>query len=102
MSELKREIRRGSAFKADWKRETSGKSRKATEAIQSAFMELVECLANDHPLDAKWRDHALTGNWKGFRDAHVKPDLVLIYEKTEQPGPTLSLVRLGSHSELGL
>jgi mRNA interferase YafQ len=42
----------------------------------------------------------LSGNWIGFRDCHIKPDLVLIYEK---PGPLmLRLVRLGSHSEIGL
>ena len=34
-----------------------------------------------------------------FRDCHVKPDLVLIYEKPDDD--TLRLVRLGSHSELG-
>ena len=43
---------------------------------------------------------ASAAEWKDFRDCHVRPDLVLIYRK---PGPdTLELVRLGSHSELGL
>ncbi|WLV67219.1 type II toxin-antitoxin system YafQ family toxin [Pseudomonas aeruginosa] len=46
------------------------------------------------------RDHALTGDWKDHRDCHVKPDLVLIYQKPD--ADTLRLVRLGSHSELGL
>jgi mRNA interferase YafQ len=51
-------------------------------------------------LPEKHVDHALTGDWKGFRDCHVRPDLVLIYEK---PDPyTLRLTRLGSHSELCL
>ena len=45
-------------------------------------------------------DHALTGDWKDYRDCHVKPDLVLIYQKPDSA--TLRLVRLGSHSELGL
>ena len=44
--------------------------------------------------------HALTGNWSDHRDCHVKPDLLLIYRK---PDPNrLQLIRLGSHSELGL
>lgn len=43
------------------------------------------------------RDHGLSGNWTGFRECHVKPDLLLIYEK---PEGVLRLVRLGSHSEL--
>lgn len=61
---------------------------------------MLRSLAGDAPLAGKYRDHPLSGEWQGFRDCHVKPDLVLIYEK---PDPeTLRLVRLGSHSELGL
>lgn len=52
------------------------------------------------PLEPRHRDHALTGDWKDHRDCHVKPDLVLIYQKPD--ADTLRLVRLGSHSELGL
>lgn len=44
-------------------------------------------------------DHSLTGNLKDCRDCHIKPDLVLIYRKTNDN--TLELIRLGSHSELG-
>jgi mRNA interferase YafQ len=55
-------------------------------------------LASDVPLDPKYQDHALSGDWAGYRDCHVKPDLVLIYAK---PGElTLRLARLGSHSEV--
>jgi mRNA interferase YafQ len=57
-------------------------------------------LLTDAPLSEQYRDHPLTGEWAGFRDCHVKPDLVLIYEKPD--AATLRLVRLGSHSELGL
>lgn len=56
-------------------------------------------LANDEPLPVAQRDHALTGEWKDFRDCHIKPDLVLIYAKPEPI--SLRLARLGSHSELG-
>ncbi|MBV5308792.1 MAG: type II toxin-antitoxin system YafQ family toxin [Chromatium okenii] len=48
----------------------------------------------------KYRDHALNGHWEEYRDCHVKPDLVLIYRKPDDN--TLQLVRLGSHSMLGL
>ncbi|MDR1990048.1 MAG: type II toxin-antitoxin system YafQ family toxin [Acidobacteriaceae bacterium] len=41
----------------------------------------------------------LTGDWKDHRDCHVKPDLVLIYQKIG--ADTLRLVRPGSHAELG-
>ena len=44
-----------------------------------------------------YRDHPLTGDWKGFRDCHLRPDLVLIYSVSETE---LTLVRLGSHSDL--
>ncbi len=61
---------------------------------------VIAMLANDELLPERYRDHGLTGNWKDFRDCHIKPDLVLIYQKTDDK--RLLLVRLGSHSELGL
>jgi mRNA interferase YafQ len=42
----------------------------------------------------------MQGEWNDHRDCHVKPDLVLIYRKVGED--TLQLVRLGSHSELGI
>ena len=48
-------------------------------------------------LPEKYVDHALSGNWQGYRDCHVKPDLVLIYESESD---ILKLARIGSHSEL--
>jgi mRNA interferase YafQ len=54
-------------------------------------------LAADKPLPERFRDHALVGQWK---DCHLRPDLVLIYRKPDDA--TLRLLRLGSHSELGL
>ena len=62
-------------------------------------MPIVEALATDQPLAARCHNHALSGEWADHRDCHVKPDLVLIYQK---PGAdTLRLVRLGSHAKLG-
>jgi len=54
----------------------------------------------DGPLAERYRDHPLSGDWAGFRDCHIKPDLVLINEKPDDT--SLRLVRLGSHTELGL
>ena len=48
-------------------------------------------------LDVKHVDHPLTGNWRGFRDCHIKPDLLLIYRISDG---VLQLARIGSHSEL--
>lgn len=63
-------------------------------------MSVIELLASDTPLDPKYCDHALSGDWTDFRDCHIKPDLILTYQKPD--AGTLRLVRLGSHSELGL
>ena len=61
---------------------------------------VIQLLATDTPLPARCVDHAMRGKMKGYRDCHIRPDLVLIYRK---PAPdVLELVRLGSHSELGI
>ena len=84
-------------FKRDFKREAKGPHR---QTLQVDFADIITALANDLPLAEKHRDHALTGEWKDHRDCHVKPDLVLIYRKLG--ADVLQLVRVGSHSELGL
>ncbi len=90
-------IERTSQFKRDFKREAKGQH---GATLQPAFIEVLNALINNKTLAEKYRDHALTGEWKDHRDCHIKPDLVLIYRK---PGDEhLQLVRLGSHSELGL
>lgn len=57
----------------------------------------VELLAAGRPLEAKLRDHPLKGGYDGYRECHIKPDLLLIYIQTTDE---LRLIRLGSHSEL--
>ena len=60
----------------------------------------VTLLAQDLPLPRRYFDHPLSGEWSDHRDCHIRPDLILIYRKPD--GDHLELVRLGSHSELGL
>ncbi len=92
-----RTVEQTTQFKRDLKREAKGQYR---AALARDFVGIVEMLAKDEPLTDKHRDHLLTGEWKDHRDCHIKPDLVLIYRK---PAPdVLQLVRIGSHSELGL
>jgi mRNA interferase YafQ len=92
-----RTIERHGKFKRDWKRESKGPH---GGSLENDFVKILTLLANDEPFDPRHRDHALTGNWKDYRDCHVKPDLVLIYRKPDDT--TLQLVRLGSHAELRL
>jgi mRNA interferase YafQ len=92
-----RTIKQTTAFKRDLKRES--KSRHRTYLAEN-FVKLIQALAQDEPLPERFHDHALSNNWQGFRDCHIRPDLILIYAKPEEE--TLVLVRLGSHAELSL
>ena len=84
-------------FKKDYRREKSGRH---AGVLDARLEVIVTLLAEDRPLPDSNFDHALTGNWKDHRDCHVRPDLILIYRKLDDNA--LQLVRLGSHSELGL
>ena len=86
-----------SQFKRDYKREAKGQHR---NSLDVELFRIIALLANDLPLLPRQRDHALSGTWSDHRDCHIKPDLVLIYMKPSFD--ILRLVRLGSHSELGL
>ncbi len=90
-----RTIDRASAFKRDYKREAKG-PRRAT--LDADLVPVLMALAEDQPLEPRHRDHDLSGDWAGYRDCHIKPDLLLIYRKPDSG--TLRLARLGSHSEL--
>ena len=91
-----RTIERTHQFKRDYRRESRGRHR---ADLDERMASVVYALASDAPLEPRLHDHALSGPWADFRDCHVKPDLVLIYQKAE-PG-ILRLVRIGSHVELG-
>jgi len=59
--------------------------------------EVVGWLVEGEPLPLNNRDHALTGNWMGWRDLHLEPDWLLIYKRLPDE---LILGRTGSHSDL--
>jgi mRNA interferase YafQ len=73
-------IERTGQFKRDFKRGSKGRHR---AVLQTEFPVILRALAEDQPLEARYRDHALTGNWADHRDCHVKPDLILIYRKPD-------------------
>lgn len=90
-----RTIERSSAFKRDYKRETKGQHRTTLDAD---LLPVLAALVNDQPLAPRYRDHDLSGRWEGYRECHIKPDLLMIYRKPDTN--TLRLARLGSHGEL--
>ena len=78
-------------FKRDLKR--LAKSDKDLEKLFSVMI----LLGNEIPLDLKHRDHPLKGDWKGYRECHIKPNCLLIYIIE---GDKITFARTGSHSEL--
>ena len=90
-----RTIERSTTFKRDYKREAKGRH---GANLDADLVPVLVALADDKPLAPSYRDHDLSGDWAGYRDCHIKPDLVLIYRKPD--ANTLRLARLGSHSEL--
>jgi len=92
-----RTIERTGPFRRDYKRV---KATPKHRDIESVLPFVLKMLIADQPLPEKFCDHPLSGEWKDHRDCHIKPDLVLIYRKPD--AERLQLVRLGSHSELGM
>jgi mRNA interferase YafQ len=92
-----RKIEETTRFRRDYKREKKGRHGKHLDAWLET---VVDMLVADTLLPRRYRDHPLSGDWKDSRDCHIRPDLVLIYRKPD--ADVLQLVRLGSHSELGL
>lgn len=60
---------------------------------------IIARLANNETLEAKYKDHKLKGEYDGFRECHIEPDLLLIYKKEEKDLLLLCLA-LGTHSKL--
>ncbi|OQO40323.1 addiction module toxin RelE [Enterococcus hirae] len=83
------------SFKRDYKRMMK-KHYNETE-----FRKVINLLVNQEQevLRTKYKDHALQGNWKGFRELHVQSDWLLIY-KIDGKKLILTLVRTGSHDKI--
>ena len=65
----------------------------------SLLDEVIDKLRRGIPLDEKYHNHELTGNFKGFHECHIKPDWLLIY-LIENDILTLTLVDTGSHADI--
>ena len=57
----------------------------------------MECLINQHPLDKKYQDHSLKGEYADCRECHIEPDWLLIYLID---GDSIIFVRTGTHADL--
>ena len=80
-----------SRFKRDYK--LAQRRNKDVTKIQ----QIMRDLAQETPLPAANRDHALTGNYAGLRECHVEPDWLLVYELTEEE---IIFMRTGNHADL--
>ena len=65
----------------------------------SRLEKIVELLANEVPLPEQFKDHTLSGKYNGFRECHIAPDWLLIYQVNNNE-LVLVLSRTGSHSDL--
>ncbi|MBO7394233.1 MAG: type II toxin-antitoxin system YafQ family toxin [Abditibacteriota bacterium] len=90
---MKYEIRYTKRFKKDLK--LAKKQGKNIEKL----LKVVSVLANGDKLDEKYRDHELTGQYKGTRECHIESDWLLIYEIMNDV-LVLMLYRTGTHTEL--
>ena len=61
--------------------------------------ETVGTLSAQRPLPEKNRDHVMSGNYIGYRECHIAPDWLLIYQVDEEKSK-LYLIRTGTHSDL--
>lgn len=86
----KRTFQMSSSFKRDLKKHHLA-------LIDEGWAEVSYCLLHTLPIPEKYKDHALTGEWSGFRDCHIKPDLVLIYKIVDG---NIQLHHLNTHSEI--
>jgi mRNA interferase YafQ len=90
---MKYEVKFTNQFKKDLKL-----AKKQGKDIERLYA-VIEKLANEEPLEQKYRDHELSGNFKRCRECHVEPDWLLIYEVMDDV-LVLMLYRVGSHSTL--
>lgn len=91
-----RSIEYSNSFKKDYERiKATPRHRRDIDDLLGGVLDL---LVIDEVLPSNKKDHYLVGNWPGYRECHIKPDLLLIYKQPVDP--ILRLARLGSHSEL--
>lgn len=82
----------GKAFEKDLKRLAKrGKNR-------TKLADIMGILANGAAIPIQYKDHPLTGSWNGYRDLHIEPDWLLIYQHKDEN--TVHLARTGTHADI--
>lgn len=87
------ELKTTSAFRKDFKK----LRKRGTNLNKLDFV--ITKLLNGEVLEERFKDHALIGNYIGFRECHIEPDFLLIY-CVDNNKLILTAVRVGSHSDL--
>ena len=93
MNETLYEVKKTNQFKKDYRL-----AARRSQDLQ-LLKDIILTLANGLPLPEKNRDHALTGDWLGFRECHITPDWLLVYKKDDDI-LVLTLTRTGTHSDI--
>lgn len=88
---MKYKLSRSNGFKRSYKKA------KLSDDAEARYIEIVYSLLQGIPLESQYRDHPLKGKYIGYRECHIKPDLLLVYSIK---GDELILVDIGSHGEL--
>lgn len=86
-------IKHSTEFKKDFKR----LKKRNIKNFVNRFQFIVSELVSRNCLKSNFQDHTLSGNWKGYRECHIFPDVILIYKKDNN---VLFLARVGSHSDI--
>ena len=89
----KYEIKNTTQFKKDYK------LAKRRGLNLDLLKDIVTKLANGKSLEAKYKDHPLSGDWAGHRECHIQPDWLFVY-RIEYDVLVLTLTRTGTHSDL--
>ena len=90
---MTRQLHTTKAFRIDYKKLTKDEVLETDTVVQK--------LLKDKILESKYRDHELHGNYIGYRECHIRPDLLLVYKKgAEGKLLILTLYRISSHTNI--
>lgn len=72
---------------------------KRDTSLRDDIQTVIDTLASGKTLDRKYQDHALKGEYKGSRECHIRPDLLLVYKQNNRD-LILILIEIGTHSDI--